>query len=251
MAHSSLGTRYTIRDATPGFVVSGPQAATPRDLAEPAANPETRSSVLSAKTAGYILFVSLFVVEIAISALHADTLFALQPWQWLAFGIAAFRGARALSYNGVFGWLRQPFIDTVPDSSGAGDSVVPRQGARGLRYVIGDCLACPICTGTHVGGVLITLTSLVPSFGLLLTYGLAVAGLAELLHWHSEREEWQGRAAREAAGTEWLHKYRSHVDGGTAARTLAQMPRAERRSSEDRRGTRPEPDLYPVSWDER
>ncbi len=206
MRYSSSDTSYTTLDENPLFVVPGRQPARPPELPERTGDRERLPSLLSAKTLAYILFVSLFAVEMGIAALHPDALLALQPWQWLAFGFAAFRGARALSYNGVFGWLRQPFNDTVPDSSGAGDSVVPRQGAQGFWYVIGDCLACPICTGTHVGGVLITLTALIPTFGLFLTYGLAVAGVAELLHWHGERDEWQGRAAREAAGTEWLRK---------------------------------------------
>jgi hypothetical protein len=59
---------------------------------------------------------------------------------------------------------------------------------------------------------LITLTALFPTYGLFLTYGLAVAGLAEIVHWHTERDEWQGRAAREAAGTEWLAKNRPMGD---------------------------------------
>ncbi len=206
MAHPSIDTRYTNLNVSPLFVVPGRQAMTPPDLPERTFELERFRSLLSAKTLAYVLFVSLFAVEMGIAALHPDALLALQPWQWLAFGFAAFRGARALSYNGVFGWLRQPFNDIVPDSSGAGDSVVPRHGAQGFWYVVGDCLACPICTGTHVGGVLITLTALIPTFGLLLTYGLAVAGVGEVLHWHSERDEWQGRAAREAAGTEWLRK---------------------------------------------
>lgn len=212
MARSTLSTRYTTRPSNSGFIVSDPPAATPRDVAATSIDRARIRNLFSAKTLGYILFVTIFGIEMGISALHPDALLALQPWQWLVYGIAAFRGARALSYNGVFGWLREPFTDVVPDSSGAGDSVVPRQGAKGLLYVLGDCLACPICTGTHVGGVLITLTALFPTFGLFLAYGLAVAGVAEILHWHSERDEWQGRAARETAGTEWLNKNRAMGD---------------------------------------
>ncbi len=141
MRYSSSDTSYTTLDENPLFVVPGRQPARPPELPERTGDWERLPSLLSAKTLAYVLFVSLFAVEMGIAALHPDALLALQPWQWLAFGFAAFRGARALSYNGVFGWLRQPFNDTVPDSSGAGDSVVPRQGAQGFWYVIGDCLS--------------------------------------------------------------------------------------------------------------
>jgi len=156
-------------------------------------------------TFGYIAFVGLFGLEIAIASMHVQAILALAPWQLALLGFGAYRGARALSYNGVFAWLREPFCKVVPDSSGAGDGVEPKY-ERGLMGSIGACLSCPICTGTHVGSFMLTLIALWPSLGLTLMYGLAIAGIAEFIHWAAEMFEWRGREARENAGTRWLAK---------------------------------------------
>ena len=156
-------------------------------------------------TFGYIAFVGLFGLEIAIASMNVQAILALAPWQLALLGFGAYRGARALSYNGVFAWLREPFCKVVPDSSGAGDGVEPKY-ERGLMGSIGACLSCPICTGTHVGSFMLTLIALWPSLGLTLMYGLAIAGIAEFIHWAAEMFEWRGREARENAGTQWLAK---------------------------------------------
>lgn len=158
------------------------------------------------KTLGYLGFLALFVVELIFVALHPEATLSLEPWQLLALGIAAFRGGHAISFNVVFEWLRRPFCDVVRDSSGAGDSVEPKYTLEGFWATVANCIACPICTGTHVGSALLTIITLWPEFGILLTYALAVAGIAEILHFTSERDEWQSRYAREMAGSLWLEK---------------------------------------------
>ncbi len=166
--------------------------------------------------AGYILFIVLFLAEVAFAAFHFESIAALAPWQLALIGLAAFRGGRAISFNGVFAWLRAPFTKLVADSSGAGDSVEPSCSNGPFLFAVADCLCCPICTATHVGGILFDLIVIFPPFGLALAYFLAVAGIAELFHWHSEKDEWQGRQAREFSGTEWLRKNR---DGNLPVRT--------------------------------
>ena len=163
-------------------------------------------------TLGYVAFVGLFGLEMAISSMHIQAILALAPWQLVLLGLGTYRGARALSYNGVFAWLREPFCQVVPDSSGAGDGVEPKY-ERGLMGSIGACLSCPICTGTHVGSFLLTLIALWPNLGITLMYGLAVAGIAEFIHWAAEMLEWRGREARENAGTQWLTKNRKTRSG--------------------------------------
>jgi hypothetical protein len=136
-------------------------------------------------TFGYIAFVGLFGLEMAISSTHIQAILALAPWQLALLSFGAYRGARALSYNGVFAWLREPFCKVVPDSSGAGDGVEPKY-ERGLMGTIGACLSCPICTGTHVGSLMLTLIALWPNLGITVMYGLAIAGMAEFIHWGAE-----------------------------------------------------------------
>jgi len=163
-------------------------------------------------TLGYVAFVGLFGLEMAISSMHIQAILALAPWQLILLGLGAYRGARALSYNGVFAWLREPFCQVVPDSSGAGDGVEPKY-ERGLMGAIGACLSCPICTGTHVGSFMLTLIALWPNLGITVMYGLAIAGIAEFIHWAAEMLEWRGREARENAGTQWLAKNRKALSG--------------------------------------
>ena len=156
---------------------------------------------------GYMAFVGLFGLEMAMCSTHIQAILALAPWQLGLLGFAAYRGGRALSYNQVFAWLRAPFCQVVPDSSGAGDGVEPKY-ERGLMGAVGACLSCPICTGTHVGSFILTLIAISPSLGIMVMYGLAIAGIAEFIHWAAEMLEWRGREARENAGTQWLDKNR-------------------------------------------
>lgn len=155
---------------------------------------------------GYLSFLAAFLLEMALCATHPENLAALTPLQTVLLGVAAFRGGRAVSSNAVFAWLRAPFCRVVADTSGAGDSVVAREDIPAFLYAIGDCLSCPICTGTHIAGILLTLLALFPAWGIPLLYALGGAGIAETFHWVSEAAEWVGRAAREQAGTEWLRK---------------------------------------------
>lgn len=122
---------------------------------------------------------------------------------WLAIlipllGLAAYRGGRAVTYNYIFEWLRAPFTKIVDDSSGAGKST--EADGVGLWRVIGELLCCPICSSTWVALVLVSLLLFDFSIGLVMCLILAAAGVAEILTWRSERDEWQGRHAREQAG---------------------------------------------------
>lgn len=145
---------------------------------------------------GYLGFIGLFLTELAIASQHWASLEQLQAWHIGLLACAAFRGGMAIAEDEVFSWLRAPFTLTAKDATGAGDSVSPRYPG-GLFGAIGGCLACPICTGTHVASALLTIYALQPNFGLLLIYALAAAGLAELLHASREYLFWHGRHARE------------------------------------------------------
>lgn len=154
------------------------------------------------KVAGFIFLDIAFVSVVALVSYRSSV--SVTALDLLLLSLATFRLARSVSFNEIFEWLREPFTEVVPDSSGAGDSVVPK--GKGFSRVIGGLLACPICSGTWSALVLFTVFALVPTFGTYLVYVLAFAGGSEILHWWSEKNEWQGRAAREDAGTQWLRK---------------------------------------------
>ena len=145
------------------------------------------------QTVGYLGFLSLFVGELAVSSLHWH---GIDTITLLLLGFAAFRGGVSISEDEVFCWLRGPFTVTHKDATGAGDSVSPKY-TSGLLGSVSGCFACPICMSTHVGSMLITIYTLVPTFGTLLIYALSAACIAELVHSVREANFWSGRHERE------------------------------------------------------
>jgi len=145
---------------------------------------------------GYVGFIGLFGLEMVLCAVKG---LDLTWWQVMLLGFAAYRGGRAISYNGVFHWLREPFCHVKKDSCKAGDNVEVKH-AHGLMHTLGDLLCCPICTGTHVASALMSITAFWPELGQMAIYGLAAAGIGELVHWTAESAEWHGRSARVLSG---------------------------------------------------
>lgn len=117
----------------------------------------------------------------------------------LILGLATVRMARALSFNEIFEWLREPFTKVEPDSCGAGADVHPKF-EDGHKAAIGGLLSCPICTGTWSALALLSLWVLVPTYGRYLAYALALAAISEFIHYSMCLMEWGGRLARVTSG---------------------------------------------------
>lgn len=114
-------------------------------------------------------------------------------------GLASYRLGRAVSFNTVGLWIRNACrVETRPDSCGAGDN--NHSTGTGIRWVVGELVTCPICSGTWSAVLLTTMYALVPAYGIVMIYILAAAGIAEQFHWLSETLEWFGRNNREQAG---------------------------------------------------
>lgn len=114
-------------------------------------------------------------------------------------GLAAHRIGRMIAFEKVAEPLREPFTATVPDSSGADDTVVAR--GRGVRWAIGELMSCPICVGTWAALGLSIGHMILPRPTAFITRVLAIAGLAELNYLVTERLEWAGRADRVEAAS--------------------------------------------------
>lgn len=162
----------------------------------------------------HVAFMVAFVYLTYVLSLRFLELLEAPRILWIAFPFAVLRVARAVSYNSIFAWLRQPYTKTVRDSSGAGFSVEATDP-------FGELLACPICSGTWAALVLACLYVIFPNFGGTFIALMAAAGISELFHWWSEAQEWHGRAERERAGTSWLIKNDIRLDG--AAEYLKDM----------------------------
>lgn len=161
---------------------------------------------MSEKTQRVLTYITLLAIVETVLFLIGDRLPLLPPWAFYPLLIlACFRVGRALSFNGVFVWLRDACkVKATPDSSGAGDSNNPC--GKGPMYVIGELLCCPICSATWGGAGLLLVLALDQGLGNAMIMLLGAAGGAEVLHWLSERLEWSGRYYREEAGSHWLAK---------------------------------------------
>ncbi len=116
----------------------------------------------------------------------------------ILLGLAVFRGGRLIAWDHVTEPLRAPFAQTVPDGSGAGDTVEPR--GAGPRRALGELLSCPICSGTWVAAGLIYGLRLFPGPTRLLLAVLGATGAADLLNAAAEALSWHGAAERQRAG---------------------------------------------------
>jgi len=180
-----------------------------------------------------VLALLTFVSATSLLAVVSNPEVLHDPLVLVLVGVAAFRGGRAIAYNFIFSWLRAPFTTVADDSSGAGKSV--EACGHGLRRVMGELLCCPTCAGTWVALTLSGLLALAYPIGLTLAFVLAASGIGEILHWRAERDEWQGRATREEAGTAWLWKNAARekeVSGTDGVDTYAmEAPYEEKTSS--------------------
>ena len=113
-------------------------------------------------------------------------------------GLAAHRIGRMVAFEKVAEPLREPFTRTVPDESGADDTVVAR--GRGLQWAFGELLSCPVCVGTWAALGLSIGRMVLPGPTRFVIRVLAIAGIAELNYVAVERLEWGARASRRKAG---------------------------------------------------
>lgn len=117
----------------------------------------------------------------------------------VVLGLAAFRMGRLVSYDRVMEPLRSPFTQTVPDPTGAGESVEPK--GVGWRRAVGELMSCPICSGTWMAAMLLYGLELAPGPTRVLMTIMSAMGLSELLDSLVEWLCWNAQAARRQAGS--------------------------------------------------
>lgn len=150
------------------------------------------------------------LVIVFLSALVAFVVFfgpdrllqTVQSWNVLdlsLLALATYRLGHLVAYDRVMEPFRQPFARTVPDSSGAGDTVEAREG-RGIRHALGQLVSCPICSGTWICAMLVYALALLPGPTRIFLWMTAAIGLAELLNALSEALCWRGELSRAQTG---------------------------------------------------
>lgn len=118
----------------------------------------------------------------------------LDPLELCLTGLAAHRIGRMIAFEKVAEPLREPFTATVPNESGADDTVVAR--GRGLQWATGQLLSCPVCIATWSALGLCIGHLMLPGPTRFVVRILAIAGIAELNYVATERLEWAAGAAR-------------------------------------------------------
>lgn len=112
--------------------------------------------------------------------------------------LATMRLGRMIAYDRVAEPLRAPFAQTVPDETGAGESVEPR--GEGIQQTIGQLITCPICAGTWIAAILVYGLYVFPGPARVLITVFAVIGGAEILGGVIEALCWSAQLARTISG---------------------------------------------------
>lgn len=126
-------------------------------------------------------------------ALRRGSLKKPEPLSELAWtSLAAFALSQAVVHEKVETWLRRPFLEEADGDQQDADHE-PR--GTGLRYAVGELLACTRCSGAWASLGLTSLTVIHPTTGRLLTRVLAASAVNDFLQTGFV-------AAREAANLE-------------------------------------------------
>lgn len=125
-------------------------------------------------------------------------LFKLSALDLALLAFSTYRLGRLIAYDVVMEPFRQFVANTVPDSTGAGESVEPK--GEGFQRALGQLITCPICAGTWVAALLTYLLYLFPGPAHVFLTMTAAIGAAELLGALTEALSWSGQYARTMSG---------------------------------------------------
>jgi hypothetical protein len=95
----------------------------------------------------------------------------------VVLGLATFKAARTLASDEVTSFLREPFVEGTPPEP---DEERPVQTGD-LRQAIGELVTCSRCIGTWAAAGIAAVDVLVPRFGRMLSWSLAVGGANDWL----------------------------------------------------------------------
>lgn len=117
---------------------------------------------------------------------------------------STYRLGRLIAYDRVMEPFRQFFTRTVPDSTGAGESVEAK--GEGLQQALGQLICCPICAGTWVAALLTYFLYLFPGPTHVFLVMTTAIGGAELLGAMTEAFSWAGQYARTMSGAKMIER---------------------------------------------
>ena len=146
-------------------------------------------------------FSTLLVFLVTLETIIFVTSRVMKNIDWIviaALPFASSMAARAIAYLDIFEWLRHPFTETTPHSSGVGSSVNAIGGP--IRSVIGGLLCCINCAGMWSATLLMAVYAFDPMLGKVMIYCLAAAAIGVMVTRTIEMIEWQSNLAQEKTG---------------------------------------------------
>jgi hypothetical protein len=158
------------------------------------------------KNTGYFIFSMLWLAEVYLISLDWEKLANVSPLYWVLVSLATVTIAHTISFYNVGKWFRDPLTETTKDTAGGIEGVEPKPGLHPILQVVAELICCPICAGTHGATLMLLAFTINPSFGWALAAAAALSTVNMLLHWVSEKLQWEGRLAVERQGTLWLRK---------------------------------------------
>jgi hypothetical protein len=154
------------------------------------------------RRATYVALSSLFASLFTVFSLYEQRKCKTDDFTALdlvMLGLASYRTGRMVAYDKIFETERMPFAETVPDPTGAGETVVPK--GTGVRHAIGELISCPICVGTWIAAILVFGLTVLPGPTRMFLKIMSGIGLAEFINAGTEALQWHGEAARARAGS--------------------------------------------------
>ena len=139
-------------------------------------------------------------------------LFKLSAFDLVLLGFSTYRLGRLIAYDRVMEPFRQFYTNTVPDSTGAGESVDPK--GEGFQQAMGQLICCPICAGTWVAALLTYALYLFPGPTHVFLMMTAAIGVAEILGAMTEAMSWAGQYARTMSGAKMMERNERYSEQG-------------------------------------
>jgi hypothetical protein len=128
--------------------------------------------------------------------------FRLRTLDLALLGLSTYRLGRLIAYDLVMEPFRRFFTNTVPDATGAGESVEPK--GEGFQQALGQLICCPICAGTWIAALLTYAFYLFPRPTFVFLVMTSAIAIAELLGALTEALSWTGQYSRTMSGVKLL-----------------------------------------------
>jgi hypothetical protein len=160
--------------------------------------PETQEMASKITLIGIFMAIFTAFVSGNINRRHGRRATEMKPFDWLQLIFSTLRLGRLIAFDRVAEPIRKPFTETVPDQTGAGETVEAR--CSGVTYSIGQLLSCPICSGTWVAAALVYGMQVLPGPTKIFIAIMSTIGASEFLNSVTEAFSWTAQAARKFSG---------------------------------------------------